>query len=77
MRFLLDHGANINARDKDGWTPLYCAVLEENNIQVVRFLLERGADVDACDKRGTTPAQRAKEQEVVELLSKYGTKSVE
>jgi ankyrin repeat protein len=79
---LLDHGANIKARDRDGWTPLHCAVQEKNRIQVVRLLLERGADVNACDNRGRTPSQHAverkqAEQEVVELLSKYGTKSVE
>ena len=77
VRFLLDHGANIQARDRDGWTPLYCAVLTENNIQVVQFLLDRGADVNARDDGGRTPLRRAKEQEVVELLSKYAKKSVE
>jgi hypothetical protein len=80
-RCLLDHGANINAREMDDWTPLHCAVYVKNNIQVVRFLLERGADVDARDNYGNTPSQRAVQegidQEVVELLSKYGTKSVE
>ena len=77
VRFLLDHGANIQARDRDGWTPLYCAVLAENNIQVVQFLLDRGAVVNARDNGGRTPLRRAKEQEVVELLSKYAKKSVE
>ena len=82
VRCLLDHGANIKARDRDGWTPLHCAVHEKNRIQVVRLLLERGADVNAPDNRGATPSQHAveraqAEQEVVELLSKYGTKSVE
>jgi ankyrin repeat protein len=76
-QWLLDHGANINARDRDDWTPLRWALTEENNIQVVRLLLERGADVNAPDKGGTTVSQRATEQEVVELLSKYGTQSVE
>jgi hypothetical protein len=42
---LLDHGADINARDRDDWTPLRWAVTEKSNIQAVRFLLERGADV--------------------------------
>ena len=78
-RCLLDHGANINAQDRDGWTPLYWAV-ENNKIQSVRFLLERGAIVNVPDYSGVTPSQLAvehAEQEVVELLSKYGTKSVE
>ena len=77
VRCLLDHGANIEARDDEGWTPLHCAAKEMNRIQVVRFLLERGADVNARDNTGMTPSQHAVDQEVVELLSKYGTKSVE
>ena len=74
---LLDHGANIDARDEDDWTPLHCAASMKNNIRLVRLLLERGADVNARDDEGEIPSQRAKEHEVVELLSKYGTKSVE
>ena len=77
VRCLLDHGANIEARDDEGWTPLHCAAKEMNRIQVVRFLLERGADVNARDNTGMTPSQHAVDQEVVELLSKYGTKSIE
>ena len=49
----------------------------KNNIRLVRLLLERGADVNARDDEGEIPSQRAKEHEVVELLFKYGTKSVE
>ena len=77
MQCLLDHGANINVRDGEGWTPLYWAVKEKNNIQVVQFLPERGADANAQNDRGRTPSQDALEHEVVELLSKYGAKSVE
>jgi ankyrin repeat protein len=76
VRCLLDHGANINARAVDGRTPLHCAI-RNNNTQAARFLLERGADVNARDNDGNTPSHLAEEQEVVELLSEYGTKSVE
>ena len=75
-QWLLDHGADINAQDRDDWTPLRWAVIQKNNIQLVRLLLERGADANARDKRGITASQRAVEQEVVELLSEYGAKSV-
>ena len=84
---LLDHGANINVQDKFDWTPLHWAIGDnwgpiewavrgESNIQVVRFLLEHGADVNARNSGGQTPSQTTANQEVVELLSKYGTKSV-
>ena len=74
---LLNHGANINARDTDDWTPLHWAVRRENSFQAVQFLLERGADVNARDKNGNTPLWHTNKQEIVELLSKYTTKSVE
>ena len=74
---LLDHGANINAREIDDWTPLHFAVRMKNNIQAVRFLLERGADVNARDNLGRNPSEHAAEQEVIDLLSGYGAKSVE
>ena len=76
-RYLLDHGANINAREEDDWTPLHWAVRRENSFEAVQFLLECGADVDARDNNGNTPSWHAEKQEIVELLSKYGAKSVE
>ncbi len=50
---LLDHGADINARDAEGCTPfMYASDLyfDEN----IRLLHERGADVDARDNLGRT-----------------------
>ena len=47
---LLDKGADINARDSQGNTPLMVAA----NARVVRHLIERGADVDAVNASGQT-----------------------
>jgi ankyrin repeat protein len=77
VRFLLDHGAvraDINANGGH-WTALHCAV-SSRNIQVVRLLLEHGADVNVRDANGQTPSQLSTGQDVVELLSGYGDKSV-
>ena len=41
--FLLDHGADINAVDFGGWTPLMQAV-DSQRFDMARFLIERGAD---------------------------------
>ncbi len=53
VRLLLDHGADIHARDARGRTPFMYATelcFDEN----IRLLHERGADVNAQDKQGRT-----------------------
>ncbi|KAL6868607.1 hypothetical protein J3F83DRAFT_705037 [Trichoderma novae-zelandiae] len=42
----LDKGANVDAPDKNGWTPLRAAS-ECGHLQVVKLLVRRGADIDA------------------------------
>jgi ankyrin repeat protein len=49
--FLLDHGADINAMDREGWTPLMKAV-DSKNFNIARLLLERGADTALRDCDG-------------------------
>jgi hypothetical protein len=74
-RMLLERGALIDAQSNSGMTALHSAV-QRGYTQVVRLLLEHGADVNARDKSDRTASMLAKKQEIVELLSKYGTKSV-
>jgi ankyrin repeat protein len=50
---LLDHGADIEARNEEDDTPLIWAA-ENGQTDVVRGLLERGADVEAKNKYGGT-----------------------
>ncbi|KAH6683643.1 ankyrin repeat-containing domain protein [Plectosphaerella plurivora] len=45
VRFLLERGADINARDDAGLTALHHAVVERK-LEVVRILSENGADMD-------------------------------
>jgi len=47
-------GADINAADKEGCTPLILAV-KSNDGQIANFLLEKGADADSRDNYGFTP----------------------
>ena len=76
-RMLVKRGARINTQNTHNrYTPLHWAVAK-TNIQAVRLLLEHGADVNVCDKSGRTPAQLTKQPEILELLSKYGAKSIE
>lgn len=53
-RFVLDRGANINATDKLGWTPLHYAVRTFNKF-MVDFLVDRKANSAIADGQGRTP----------------------
>ena len=55
----LARGANANARDQDGRTPLFDIVLWGNETAVAKQLLAHGADVHARDKTGQTPLHTA------------------
>ncbi|KAL5090457.1 hypothetical protein Trisim1_004354 [Trichoderma cf. simile WF8] len=55
LDLLFTHGADVNARAKDGGTALIAACRSlENDTQCVRFLLDHGADINAqSDRYGT------------------------
>lgn len=52
IRLLVELGADIKAKDKDGRTVLYWATLEENKA-MVRLLVELGADIESKDNDGS------------------------
>ncbi len=56
MTSLLDAGAEVNARNKRGSTPLHWAIHDEAK---VRLLLSRGATVNARQVEGRTPLYQA------------------
>lgn len=73
LELLLQYGANINASDSRGQTPLHRCILK-GKASAVRLLLSRGADPQAMDREGKTPLDIAKESnfddsEVLALLS--------
>src|SRR3954447_10000171 len=70
VRALLAEGANPNARDEEGRTPLFSAVLGAS-VGLVGLLLEKGADVNAKDGDGWTALHFAAQEylpEVVKML---------
>jgi uncharacterized protein len=74
VKRLLAAGAEVNAKDKNGITPLMAASLAGHR-EVVEFLLAKGAEVNAQDKSGKTAlmfATRMNHPEVRELLIKTG-----
>ncbi len=71
--FLLEHNADVNARDKYIPTPLHIAV-ESGNRSMIQLLINHRADMNALEQ-GFSPlhmALRSKKFDVAELLVKGG-----
>ncbi|HEV7395212.1 MAG TPA: ankyrin repeat domain-containing protein [Pyrinomonadaceae bacterium] len=62
LKLLLQHGARISARDKDGKTAIHYSVVDimseaggfHAHPEIVSLLIEKGADVNAMDEGGIT-----------------------
>jgi hypothetical protein len=89
IEFLIQTGANPNAKDNSGVAPLHRAV-RTRCAAAVRALLVNGADARGRNKRGSTPlhlavqntgrggtgsaAAREEQQEIIRLLLSYGAR---
>ena len=74
LAFLLQRGADLNARGPDGDTPLLIAVRRNDRV-FVRHLLDRGADPFVTDARGKSALAVAEElghEDVARLLRNQG-----
>jgi len=58
VKLYLSRGADINAKDRQTWTPLHVA-LWEGHKAVAEELIAKGADVNVKDNRGYTPLHLA------------------
>jgi N-acyl-D-amino-acid deacylase len=87
IRVMLDHGADVNAFDPLGRTPLmYAALSDVLPLDVVKLLIERGADVNAKDRHknsgdaGITALDIAKRNgylPISDVLLKSGAKATQ
>ena len=76
VKTALEKGANPNAKDKDGDTPLHFAA-QEGHVKIAKLLLEHGADPNARNYHdwGRTPLHRAAiggHVEIVKILLERG-----
>ncbi len=83
VKFLVEElGADVNARDHNGYTPLHHAASRGDN-ELIRYLVSRGADAKAVSRSGQTtvdmangPVQRVQPfPETVALLESLGAKN--
>jgi hypothetical protein len=54
IKSIISKGADVNAKDRQGWTSLHTALWYGNN-EMVELLISEGADVNARDDSGNTP----------------------
>jgi ankyrin repeat protein len=83
VKYLVEElGADVNARDNDGYTPLHHAAARGDN-ELITYLVSKGADVAAVARSGQTtadmangPVQRVSPfPATVALLEKLGSKN--
>lgn len=68
MRIFVSAGAHVNARDKDGNTPLHETFLTD----VAEELLRLGANVNARNHDGETPIFATVDDDAIPLFLRYG-----
>ena len=83
VTFLVEElGADVNARDHNGYTPLHHAAAR-GDVALIRYLVSKGADVTAVARTGQTtvdmangPVQRVQPYpDAIELLESLGAKN--
>ncbi len=70
-KLLVQHGANIDAKNRRGYTALHFAA-SYNLIHIAKFLIEEGADVSARSDNGNTPLHFTETPIIAQLLMQYG-----
>lgn len=45
IKYLISKGANVNAKDNQGFTPIFYAAHEEDGEKIIRLLVNNGADI--------------------------------
>ena len=68
LTLLLEKGADLEAKNTDGQTPLVLGI-QADNTETVEYLVEQGADLETRDANGQTPLIAAVQRHRSEILT--------
>lgn len=74
-KLLIDYGADYNAPDINGFTPLHVAAQEGHNTVIMLLCQQPSINIEARNRDGTTPYILASQDgrvEVIKILTKFG-----
>lgn len=77
VKFLVSHGANVNAKENNGNTSLMLACNYKRPLNLIQYLVSKGANLNDANDYEQTPllfAVRSKRWKVVEFLIHSGAK---
>ena len=66
-QILLEYGADLNARDIEGWTPLHAASAT-GNLLMINLLLDEGASLTAINLDDKMPVDVAADSDIRYIL---------
>jgi ankyrin repeat protein len=76
IKYLIKHGADVNAKNIYDDTPLHFAAYANPNVDVMKCLIENGANINAKNNNSGTPLHRAAFNnpniDVIKCLIKHG-----
>ncbi|KAL1766054.1 phosphatase 1 regulatory inhibitor subunit 16B isoform X1 [Sigmodon hispidus] len=67
VKLLLSHGANVNAKDNELWTPLHAAATC-GHINLVKILVQYGADLLAVNSDGNMPYDLCEDEPTLDVI---------
>jgi len=74
IEYLVEHGADVNKKDKYGETPIYNAC-HRNNKNIIKYLVENGTNLNEENEEGETVLFRVcrrGNKDIVEYLVEHG-----